>query len=81
MARRLEEIEAEIRALPREDRAILLEVLASTLREDLDDVPEISPEWMAEIHRRREEIRRGEAELIDEEDVFAWLRERGLPSP
>ena len=72
MKKALDRIEAEILALPEEDRAYLVDVLIASL----EPPEEMDPEWMAELHRRREEVIRGEAELIDNEEVLARLLAR-----
>ena len=70
--RKLAEIEADALALPEEDRVALAHSLLASFAEE----PEISEEWLAEIRRRRAEIERGEVKLLDNEEVFARLRER-----
>ncbi|MDZ4685476.1 MAG: addiction module protein [Planctomycetaceae bacterium] len=72
--------------LPVKDRAFLAERLISSLDDDLDEVPMhgtlaeaaplLGPGWMEEIERRLESVRRGEAVLLDGEEVFRELLAR-----
>lgn len=66
-----EQIEAEARRLPREERARLAEALISSL----DEEGEVEREWAAEIRRRVQELRSGAVETISAEEVFAELDE------
>lgn len=66
-----EQIEAEARRLPREERARLAEALISSLDEEV----EVEREWAAEIRRRVQELRSGAVETISAEEVFAELDE------
>ncbi|MDJ0762123.1 MAG: addiction module protein [Myxococcota bacterium] len=54
--------------LPRQLRALLAEKLLLSL--DYDDPLEVGPEWMAEIHKRCQEIDTGQVDLVPAEDVF-----------
>ena len=64
-----EQIEAEARRLPREERARLAEALISSLDEEV----EVERAWADEIRRRVQELRNGTVETISAEDVFAEL--------
>jgi putative addiction module component (TIGR02574 family) len=68
----LEKIEDEALSLSEEERARL----AEKLWESLGDGEPLSEAWMAEIERRREEIRAGRAKPIPGADVSrkAWER-------
>jgi putative addiction module component (TIGR02574 family) len=67
-----EELRAAVLALPKDERADLAELLIDSLT----DQEEIEQAWLVEVRRRLGEIERGEAELIDNEEVFAELRAR-----
>ena len=69
MAMKREQIEAEARRLPREDRARLAEALISSL----DDEAEVERAWEVEIRRRVEELRTGAVSGIPAEEVFAEI--------
>ena len=69
MAMRREQVEAEARRLPREERARLAEALIASL----DEEAEIEQAWSAEIARRVEELRRGTVDAIPAKEVFAEL--------
>ena len=71
MAMKREQIEAEARRLPREDRARLAESLISSL----DDEAEVERAWADEIRTRVEELRSGAVESISADTVFAELDE------
>jgi putative addiction module component (TIGR02574 family) len=58
-------------ALPEQERAALIDVLADSLQADDDD---LSPEWNAEIARRIEAVERGESRLIPGDEVEARIR-------
>lgn len=66
----LEKIEDEALSLSGEERARL----AEKLWESLGDGEELSEAWMAEIERRREEVRAGRAKPVPGADVSrkAW---------
>lgn len=78
-------IDAALKLPPDARAAIALEVLNSLEAHPdvideyhqmaVDDPPQTSPEWAGEIQRRIQEIERGEAELIDADEVFRELRE------
>lgn len=69
MPDRVEELAAQGRSLPPEERVRLLDLLL----ESLDDAatPSIEKAWAAEIERRVRAHDRGEGELFDVEDVMA----------
>ncbi len=69
MAMKREQIEAEARRLPREERALLAEALISSL----DEEAEVEQAWATEIARRVAELRSGQVETIPAEEVFAEL--------
>jgi putative addiction module component (TIGR02574 family) len=69
MAMRREQVEAEARRLPREDRARLAEVLLASL----DEEAEIEQAWAKEIARRVDELRSGAVSPIPAGEVFAEL--------
>lgn len=62
-----EEILDAALALSPEDRLQLLDTLAESLRSEPD--PEIDAAWGREAHHRLEQVRRGEAGLVDYGDV------------
>ena len=69
MAMRREQVEAEARRLPREERARLAEALIASLEEEA----ELEQVWSVEIARRVEELRSGAVSSIPAEEVFAEL--------
>ncbi|GMV04431.1 MAG: hypothetical protein AMXMBFR53_07110 [Gemmatimonadota bacterium] len=69
MAMRREQVEAEARRLPREERARLAEALIASL----DEEAEVEQAWAAEIARRVEELRTGAVESIPAEEVFGEI--------
>ncbi len=69
MAKRREEIEADARNLPPNERAQLAEALIASLDED----PEIERAWAEEVARRLAEMRAGGVDLIPAEDVYQDL--------
>jgi putative addiction module component (TIGR02574 family) len=72
MARPLEEIREEIRALSTSDK----EELLRSLWEELDGPPDpdVEAAWLEEVRRRDLELERGEVESIPAEEVFQRLR-------
>jgi putative addiction module component (TIGR02574 family) len=72
MARSLEEIRQEIRALSTSDK----EELLRSLWEELDGPPDpdVEAAWIEEVRRRDLELERGEVESIPAEEVFQRLR-------
>ena len=69
MPDRVEEIAAQGRTLPPEERVRLLDLLLESL--DQSPTGEIEAAWAAEIERRVLAHDRGEGELYDVEDVMA----------
>ena len=69
MAMMREQVEAEARRLPREERARLAEALIASL----DEEAEIDQAWSAEIARRVEELQSGAVTSIPAEEVFAEI--------
>ena len=68
----LEQIEREALALPARQRAELVDKLWESLGDTT--YPLLSPEWEAEIERRRQEMQEGKVKPIRGEDVSrkAW---------
>ena len=60
--------------LPPEDREEIAERLLRSL--DNSEYVALAPDWKAEIDRRLKEIDDGTAELIDGDEVMAWLRSK-----
>ncbi|MDZ7661049.1 addiction module protein [Thiohalophilus sp.] len=76
MARSINDLEKEVFALPREDRArIALDLIRSL---DKDDEPISREEWEAawreEIQQRVQDVHEGRVELVDAEEALAELR-------
>jgi putative addiction module component (TIGR02574 family) len=69
MSDRVEEIAAQGRSLPPEERVRLLDLLLESLEEPAGRTLEQA--WAAEIERRVLAHQRGEGELFDVEDVMA----------
>jgi putative addiction module component (TIGR02574 family) len=77
MNERVKRLTEEIRKLPPEEQADLLdELLVLTYREP---DPEIDKAWAEEAERRLAAYRRGEIEAIPLEEVMARLRKRFGP--
>jgi len=74
MAKTIEDIENEIRALSAEDRRHLLRDLIADLDGDMDQDAEEA--WLGEVERRYKEIKEGGVELIPAEEVFSRARAR-----
>jgi len=72
MSENLYSLTAAVLALPKEERARLIDAALVSL----DDPGPLSPAWRAELERRGREIDDGEVELIDNDDVFAYVRAR-----
>jgi len=66
----LEEIKAAVMRLAREDQA----EIADAILANIADPGPLSDAWRAELDRREAAYERGEAELIDNDEVFAQLR-------
>ena len=74
MAKTIEDIENEIRALSADERRHLLRDLIADLDGDMDrDVEEA---WLIEVERRYKELKEGSTELIPAEEVFTRARAR-----
>ena len=74
MAKTIEDIENEIRALSADDRRHLIRDLIADLDGDMDQ--DVEEAWLVEVERRYKEIKEGSAELIPAEEVFARVRAR-----
>lgn len=71
MATTREQLEAEARRLPREERARLAEALISSL----DEEAEIERAWSEEIRRRLGELESDSVSTVPAEEVFEELDE------
>ena len=74
MAKTIEDIENEIRALSADDRMHLLRDLIADLDGSMDEGVEKA--WLEEAERRDKDLKAGKAELIPAEEVFAKARAR-----
>ncbi len=74
MARKVEEIERDIRALSEEERNHLLRDLVA----DLDGSPDPGVEraWLEEARRRLRELQQGVVEAVPAEEAFKKARDR-----
>lgn len=74
MARKVEEIEREIRSLSDDERNHLLRDLVA----DLDGNPDLEVEkaWLEEAQRRLRELQQGDVEALSAEEVFESARDR-----
>ena len=72
MARPLEEIREEIRALSISEKEELLRSLWEELDGPAD--PDVEAAWLEEVRRRDLELDRGQAESTPAEEVFQRLR-------
>jgi len=72
MTQEYAELERSARLLAPEERARLAEAMTESLRDPMS--PDVAAEWEAEITRRVEAYKRGEATLIPAEEVFAKAR-------
>ena len=73
----LEDIEAEALDLSSKDRARLAHRLLKSLDEEpAEDPAAVRRAWEAELERRLEEYRSGEADTYPASEVFAEARER-----
>ena len=68
------EIEAQIRALSREDKADLVKSLIAELDGPAD--AEVQRAWLEEAQRRHREVVEGKVQPVPAERVFANLRDR-----
>ena len=69
------EIEAAFLALPADQREPLLERVWQKHWEDPANAPPLTPEQVAELDRRTEEVERGEGDLIDWRESVAGISE------
>lgn len=74
MAKTIEDIENEIRALSADDRRHLLRDLIADLDGGMDQ--DVEEAWLVEVERRYKELKEGGAEVIPSEEVFARVRAR-----
>lgn len=74
MAKTVEDIENEIRALNADDRMHLLRDLIADLDGEMDK--DVEEAWLVEVEKRCKELKEGSAELIPAEEVFARARAR-----
>jgi putative addiction module component (TIGR02574 family) len=66
------ELARQVRALPPEDRARLIDLLLDSLEDSPD--PAVEESWKQEVRRRIAAYERGEAELFDADEVMAEAR-------
>ena len=71
MARPLQQLQEEIRALSATEKEALVRVLLDDLDEPAD--PRIDPAWLEEAQRRSREIDGGTVSCIPAEEVFRRL--------
>lgn len=74
MARAIEDIESEIRALSTDDRMHLLRDMIADLDGGMDE--DVEKAWLEEAERRRKELKEGKVEPVPAEEVFARARVR-----
>jgi putative addiction module component (TIGR02574 family) len=72
MSMTVDQIVAEVRQLPREQREEILDRLNMELHGGFD--PEVEAAWSQEALRRLQEIESGKVQLIPGEEVFARAR-------
>lgn len=72
MPDRVTELAERGKALSREERSRLVDLLLESLHEPA--IAEVEAAWEAEIERRLAEYDRGEVKAIDAEEVFAKAR-------
>jgi putative addiction module component (TIGR02574 family) len=68
----LEQITSEAMTLPSVERGLLAERLAASLDGDVDR--EIEALWLAEAHRRRDELTSGTVQAISREEALSEVR-------
>lgn len=73
MSKTLEELTAEVLALPSISRAVLAEKLVESLEFDLD--PEIEGAWVEEVEKRDLEIKNGLVQPVDGEIALREVRQ------
>jgi putative addiction module component (TIGR02574 family) len=77
MSQPIDRLEAELLALPSNERAHLAHRLIESLEAEPEDDPaEVERAWAAEIERRLAEYRAGEVTPIPASQVFAEARAR-----
>ena len=69
------EIEAALFAMPPDERDELLENMRQRHADEMGYVPHLTPEQVAMIRRRAEEVDRGEVELLTIEESTSGLSE------
>lgn len=74
MARKLEDIEREIRSLSDDERNHLLRELVADLDGNPD--PGVEKAWLEEAQRRLRELQQGDVEALSAEEVFRSARDR-----
>ena len=74
MARKVEDIEREIRSLSDDERIRLLRDLVADLDGNPD--PEVEKAWLVEAQRRLQELQQGVVEAVPAEEVFKSARDR-----
>ena len=74
MARKVEEIERDIRSLSDDERNHLLRDLVADLDGNPD--PEVEKAWLEEAQRRLRELQQGDVEALSAEEVFRSARDR-----
>jgi putative addiction module component (TIGR02574 family) len=74
MARTIEDIERDIRALSAEDKRELLRSLVAQLDPTVD--PDVQKAWLEEAQRRYRELAEGKVKGIPGPEVFKRLRSR-----
>lgn len=68
----LEEIFSEAKTLPNDSRAILAEKLVASLEDNID--PQVTKSHLAEVKKRRDEIRSGKVLPMNGEEGLAKVR-------
>jgi len=68
----LEEIFSEAKILPNDSRATLAEKLVASIEDDID--PQVTKSHLAEVKKRRDEIRSGKVVPINGEEGLAKVR-------
>ena len=68
----IEEILSEAQILPNESKAILAEKLVASIEEKID--PQVTKIHLAEVKKRRDEIRTGKVKPISGEEGLAKVR-------
>lgn len=69
----LEEIFSEAKILPNDSRAILAEKLVASIEDDIE--PQVTKNHLAEVKKRRDEIRSGKVVSINGEEGLAKVRD------